>query len=241
MRLWLTKYTPLMFIFMLCNVHSVAADDMADCISGDIDRVLASCTRLIERGNLDKNDRAVAHNNRGMALSKFGLFDDAIEDFNAAIVYIPDNAGIYTNRGNAFVQKGRLDDADTDFTRAIQLNPLHAEAFSGRALARFLLNRSPQALSDINQAIQLKPGCALNYNNRGVIHNEMGHREKAIADYQKALKLDPSLKIAIENLADLTSGVSVSHKFGDRSRKGQIAPGLKIIPQSNCSFLGIKR
>ena len=59
-------------------------------------------TREIQRGGSAHESLADAYNARGMARAALGDYDDAIDDYDAALVFNPGEPIYYNNRGNAF-------------------------------------------------------------------------------------------------------------------------------------------
>jgi tetratricopeptide (TPR) repeat protein len=68
------------------------------------------------------------YNYRGTELNGKERFDEAIEQFNAAINAYPEYAVAYNNRGVAFAGKGDLKRAAEDFDRALRINPYYYDA-----------------------------------------------------------------------------------------------------------------
>src|SRR4030042_5342299 len=77
---------------------------------------------------------AKAYNNRGLAYSHKGQYDQAISDFNKALEINPRYAEAYNNRGLAYDERGQLDQAISDFNKALEINPRYAEAYTNRGI-----------------------------------------------------------------------------------------------------------
>src|SRR3954467_1575813 len=60
-----------------------------------------ACTALIDSGRFTRQNLAILHSNRGIALGKSGHYDAAIADFDAALRINPNHVRAYLNRGNA--------------------------------------------------------------------------------------------------------------------------------------------
>ena len=72
----------------------------------------------------DANDCLV----RGLKYFANREYDEAIEDFNTAIVLDSNNAGAYFNRGSAYFKKCEFAYAIVDFDMAIALDPQNRHA-----------------------------------------------------------------------------------------------------------------
>jgi len=98
---------------------------------------------------------SLAYINRGNLYSIQGRFQEAIDDYNAAIKLNPHDPESYANRGVVYGQTGQLPQALTDFNQAIELNPNFANAYYDRAITFHKLGEQPQAFSDYQRFQQL--------------------------------------------------------------------------------------
>ncbi|CAH1248365.1 TTC32 [Branchiostoma lanceolatum] len=73
-----------------------------------------------------------AYNNRGQIKYMRVDFDEAVEDYTAAIGVAPDVAVPYYNRGQIHYRLGRFDAAIADFTKALELQPDFPDAHINR-------------------------------------------------------------------------------------------------------------
>lgn len=80
-------------------------------------------TRALERGWLEKADRARVLFNRGAAYRRLGDYDWAIEDYGNSIKLQPNFAEAFHNRGIAYHLKGEQAKAALDFKAAHRLRP----------------------------------------------------------------------------------------------------------------------
>jgi tetratricopeptide (TPR) repeat protein len=143
------------------------------CMSADPDIKIVGCTAVIQSGQETKANLAVTYNNRGMAYLRKGLFDQAITDFNRAILLAPGDFVSYADRGIAYKNKGLYDNAIADYTKAIAIMPATAS------------------------------GLAPTYYNRGLAYELKGQRDLAVADYRAALKIDPNFRGPTDHLKSL--------------------------------------
>lgn len=72
--------------------------------------------------------------NRGIALSKTSLKQEAISSYTAAIRMKPSFSHAYNNRGAVLFEVGRYEEALRDFDATISLNPAYANAYEGRGM-----------------------------------------------------------------------------------------------------------
>jgi tetratricopeptide (TPR) repeat protein len=76
---------------------------------------------------------AETYNSYGVALSGYGLYDEAILQFTEAIKTYSSYAIAYNNRGLAFASKGDWERASADFDQALRINPYYYDAQFNRA------------------------------------------------------------------------------------------------------------
>lgn len=110
--------------------------------------------------------------NWGILKYQAGNYDDAIEDFNQAILFKPDTAFslIYSYRGIAKTKMGNHNGAIEDFDRAISITPDDIMQYSNwiknyfnRGVARFYTNDIEGACKDWNKSFEFGFGRALEY------------------------------------------------------------------------------
>jgi tetratricopeptide (TPR) repeat protein len=142
-----------------------------------------------------KSQEAEEFQQRGLALSKEGKLDDAIEQFTLAIKTDPMHSQAYLARGKAFVTKGFPDLGVDDFTSSLRIMPGVHEAVLSRADALLKLNRPNEAVDDARLAVRINPLSAESYDALGTsyVQSRGHHYELAIAAFQEASRLDPQL------------------------------------------------
>jgi len=189
-------YVPLL---LLLASAPAAADDLADCRSGDLDRSIEGCSRIIQAGKQGKAILSAAYNGRGHAYNEKRDYDRAIADLNEAIRLDARNVAAFNNRGRAYVAKRDYARGIADLDQAIRLDPRHAIAFINRGSAHTESGNYERALADLNEAIRLNPKTAGAYNNRGHILFELKRYDTAIADFSEAIRLSPMSALAYNN------------------------------------------
>jgi len=170
---------------------SLRANDVADCNSGEPERVIQGCTRLLQSGRVKPVYQADVYTVRGIAFQLIGQLDSALSDFDRAIEINPEHFGAYVERGLIYLSKRRYSRAIPDFDQAIALNPQSFEAFSNRGTAYQGLGIFGRAIADMTKALALRPNHPLVLNNRAYAYSLNGEQEKALADIRAALALEP--------------------------------------------------
>ena len=106
-----------------------------------------------------------AYTNRGVAYYELGEFERALEDYNQAVVLVPNDPNALFGRVYTYYSLGRNEEAIADFDQALALDPSYVGAYSGRASAACLAAppRTQSALEDILRLIEREPQWAIDW------------------------------------------------------------------------------
>ncbi|MFF1259770.1 tetratricopeptide repeat protein, partial [Streptomyces sp. NPDC058321] len=148
-------------------------------------------TLALTCGELDNQGRAHAYILRGRNQRNSEKYDQALNDYAAALSLDPDAERAYHGRALTYHLMGRFDDAVNDYDHAIELNPAKANLFTYRGLSYFFMGRFDDALADFDRALELVPDNALAQTTRGLTYHSMERYDDAIADFDRAIELDP--------------------------------------------------
>ncbi|WP_295618849.1 tetratricopeptide repeat-containing serine protease family protein [Chamaesiphon sp. GL140_3_metabinner_50] len=141
--------------------------------------------------------------------SQKGDYQNAIADYNRALVLNPQFDEIYFRRGIARSLTKDWQGAEADYTRAIEVKPQHAEAYLHRGNSRNLLANWQGAKSDFDLAITLEPNISSAYVGRGVAWCELKNCQSALKDYDRAIALTP------DEAETYTRRAFAYHQLGD--------------------------
>ena len=126
--------------------------------------------------------------NRGCRKHQAEMYEEAIEDFSAAIKLDPKDAWAYYFRGYAYFELKKFDVAIKDITKAINIDPF-GSFFSTRGRAYNFQGNHGLAIKDYTTAIKLEER-AFDYEQRGRTYYIQGNYKAAIKDYTAAIKLE---------------------------------------------------
>jgi Flp pilus assembly protein TadD len=102
--------------------------------------------------------KGAAYYNRALVYDRLNQKEEAIKDYNMALIYNPEwTLEILNNRSNLFLETGRFREALQDFDYLIFLKKDNFLYYSNRAFARLQLNDVTGAISDYQKALELKP------------------------------------------------------------------------------------
>lgn len=84
-----------------------------------------------------------------------GLFEDAIQQFHAALDKNADHPGAHLGLAITYLQTGRLDEAIAKFDQVLSLDPKMAVAYANRGIAWDRLGEYEKALADYRTSLAL--------------------------------------------------------------------------------------
>jgi protein O-mannosyl-transferase len=142
----------------------------------------------------------LAHRNLGFTYYMKGQMDEALSQFQKAVLLEPDAAEAYDHLGITFFNKGQLDEAIRQFGKALRLNPDYADAHYNLGVLFYQQGRTDHASRQFQETIRLKPDHAEAHQNLGVTLGLEGHTEEAVRQFQEALRLKPDYADARKNL-----------------------------------------
>lgn len=96
-------------------------------------------------------EKAAAHNSRGIIYIEEGKYDQAISEFSKAIEIDSSIAVTYFNRGLVYLGTGQLDQAISDFNKSIEIDPRDGQAHYYRARSHYLKKEYDQSWEDIKR------------------------------------------------------------------------------------------
>ena len=144
----------------------------------------------------------------GIKKRKSGDFQEAIDDFNKALVIDQQNARAYFERGFTKRWMGDYKSAIDDYNNAIDIDPANEVFFNNRGFAKQLLFSekgadlyllTQEAIADYTVAISLDPQFALAYTNRGMAKASLNDYQGAIVDFSKVVAINPRDPVAFSN------------------------------------------
>jgi Zn-dependent membrane protease YugP/tetratricopeptide (TPR) repeat protein len=173
--------------------------------------------------------------NRARTYTQLGRFDEALRDYDAAVLLAPDSAMPRERRADVHAAVGHFARAIDDYTAVIERDADRATAYRERGLMHFRREEYALALADCTRAIEIDARLfdrreAVVFNNRGAIYLKLGEYSQARADLDAAVHLDPSFSHAYKNLAWLEA-TSLAAEF--RDGPSAVANATKALALSN--------
>ena len=185
----------------------------------------AEALRMLEPLLTEAPGQADIRTNRGLALEFLGRVDEALADFDHALVLKADNALTLLYRGNLLLEAGRYEDALASYDRLLAVAPGYDEAWFRRGGTLWLMERYDDALASYRQALALSPsrfGAAFNC---GTTLLKLERYDEALDAFGKAARLAPGHRYLLGAMAGAISGACDLARWDDM--RGQVIEAVK--------------
>lgn len=96
-------------------------------------------------------------NSRGVIFERKNDLENAVRDYEKAIIVNPRYANAINNRGNVRFKQRDYMEAVKDYDRAVSLKPEFAEAYCNRGIALEKLGKLVEAVKDFEKALEIDP------------------------------------------------------------------------------------
>lgn len=126
---------------------------------------------------------------RGHLYSQLGQYQDAINDFNKALLFESDSHYLtYAERGTSYQLLGDFQKAIDDYSLALEIKPTF-ECYNSRGLLYIEQKQYSLAIDDFTEAINLKPSEANCFYSRAFAKAQLSQIQAAIDDFLQAAEL----------------------------------------------------
>ena len=169
--------------------------------------------------------KARPQNNLGAALSRQGLFPEAIAQYRAALRIKPEYSDAHYNLGYALAKTGKLEEGISHFREAVRIVPKRVKYLNNLGVALSLKGNYSEAMDHFQKALKINPSDADVHNNLGMVFKKQGDPEAARQHFSRAIDLDPQHAGAINN----RGLVLMDHGQLEAARK-HFARALEISP-----------
>jgi len=144
---------------------------------------------------------ASAHVCLGTVYSGTGHYEDAVSQFESAVMIEPTNDDAYRGLADAYESLGKLADAEKTYRRAIELRPHYWAGYSWLGAFYYYHARYTEAASMFSQVIALAPDSIRGYFDLGATYNSQGRYTDAIGMLQHSIAIRPTA-VAYTNLGN---------------------------------------
>ena len=148
--------------------------------------------------------------NRGFSYMNYSLYDDAIREYEKALLFNPRFDKAYNWLGYSYWQKGDNEKALAIYTKAGLVNPQNRTAFFDKGMVYVRKREYVEALPCFEQAAAIEPQSENDRNEFiqslhwvSICQRELGQIEQAKATCQNILKINPGNVLAEQRLAKM--------------------------------------
>jgi tetratricopeptide (TPR) repeat protein len=156
---------------------------------------------LFERAREVTKDNYMAYTAVGGILLRQGKFDEAMSNFQTALVLEPNFPDIHLSLGYAMLYRGKFPEAAEEFQQALRLRPRYFEARSNLGVAYEYMGNAPAAIENFNEALQLNPNLTQAHLHLGNVLLTQGRFKEALQHFRKAVELEPNSVEALGRLS----------------------------------------
>ncbi len=147
----------------------------------------SQCTENQPTNEFPATQQATKHVEHGDVYFDEGSYDEAINEYTAAIELDPEMSMAYWGRGRAYhFGKGIYWRAVDDYSKSIELDAKYTKAHYYRGLANVAIEEYDRAISDFSRTVELEPGLSMAYNLRAwcYVHKALWDQSSQLLLYQ---------------------------------------------------------
>jgi serine/threonine-protein kinase len=133
-----------------------------------------------------------AHVCLGTVYNGTGHYEDAVSQFESAVMIEPTNDDAYRGLADAYERLGKLAEAEKTYRQAIELRPHYWAGYSWLGVFYYYHTRYTEASSMFSQVIALAPDSIRGYYDLGATYNAQGHYTDAIGMLQRSISIRPT-------------------------------------------------
>ncbi len=161
-------------------------------------------------------------NDLGFVLERQGMFDEAVEQYRAALELDPESASARYNLGASLAREGEFEEAERHLRVALEQKP-NTQTHTGLGVVLMQLGRLEDAAAQLQSAIEADASNAAAYDHLGTIQIARGDLEAAAATYRDLTRNRPSAA-AHRELAQVLERLG---RLDEARRESEIANGLE--------------
>ncbi len=165
----------------------------------EYEKVLAMLETLRQSLPDNGHTRAVYFTQRGLIYGLLGQYEQALADFDHALVLKEDMTWALIRRGEAYRLMGKYKQALANFERALEIDENNAWALANHGETYRLMGKYKQALADFGRALEIDENNAWALASRGVTYAQVGQYEQALTNFNRALEIDKNDTWALVN------------------------------------------
>jgi serine/threonine-protein kinase len=153
-----------------------------------LEKARSSCTRAIEI-----SDRlASVHVILGIIDREAGKNEDAIQEFQQALLDDPVNFGAVQELARVYENLGKLEIAEETYKKAIKSKSSYWRGYSRLGYFYYIYGRNAEAEKMFRRSTELMIENVLAYNNLIAVYFQLGQDNSAVAMFEKSIAIEPN-------------------------------------------------
>ena len=145
-------------------------------------------------------DESLLFNINGVCYKALGQLQDAIKNFEKAIIIKPNFTDAYYNLGLTFQDLNMPEAAIKSYKKAIEIQPKYAIVHNNLGVVFRELGQIEDSINSYKKAIAAQPDFIEALNNLGNVLKENGRLNDAVKFYEKAIVIEPNFADAYNNI-----------------------------------------
>lgn len=141
-------------------------------------------------------EQAQARYLAGIELTKARKYQDAIAEYQQALVFAPKLAAAHHELGFAHLKLGKYKESIEALKQAAALKPDNADTHLQMALAYKAMTRWEEAAGAFEKSIELKPDNASAHYQLGQVYEKLNDNDTALNTYREAIRLKADYSLA---------------------------------------------
>ena len=127
----------------------------------------------------------------GNAFFEVENYEEALDSFDQALQFKPNDHEAWYNRGIVLNSLGRNEEAINSFDQFLAIKPDDHQAYHARGFVLDSLDRYEEAINSFDKSINIKPDQREIWNSRGITLFKLERSEEALASFDRALEIQP--------------------------------------------------
>jgi eukaryotic-like serine/threonine-protein kinase len=157
------------------------------------------------------SDQAESHSCLGMVYNGIGRYDDAVNEYQQAVAFVPTDDDAIRGLASAFASLGKMRDAESAYLTAISNRPQYWRGYNSLGALYISNGRYAEAAEMFLRVITLAPDSFRGYSNLGAAYIRLGRSDDAIRALQDSIKIRPT----VDAYSNLGTVLYHMHRFDE--------------------------
>ena len=158
---------------------------------------------MFQRALLIEPDNWQADDDLADALTKAGLYADAIQHVVSELAKHPECSGLHLRLAGLYAQNGQDQMAIEHFQQAIRIHPSFLEAVVRLGAHHLRMNRFIEAAACFARAVEINDNLLVAYVGLGVAQSHLGTPDEAQSSFDMAASIEPNSALLFAEMARL--------------------------------------